>query len=414
MLRPGKNGGRITEIEIAQELADAHRLATGDVVEGLTEPMAAAPQTALSDEVMEDEAAWHEQYDEPASVARMTIPNWLTTHLFPTERITAITRINGLALDEAEERPSPRTRRSHSERTPPDRLLPLAVGPNDLTGRMLDFAASLGAGSVGVIWGPHGSGLTRTMRAVLKGLVTHTPDCVPIVLLLRTRSEEITDWRRQFPTADIVVCPSAQEVAATEQTLRMADLVLEAAQRQTELGRDVALLVDSLTGLWGAMLEAEAADAQSQADHSRARQRLREWVQRAGCFHGETPLGGSLGGSLTLLGTVWHQTIDEEAEEDRELHPHLRLMEHLLHETSWRVALSPKLAGLRLYPAIDVRDCLSSPEERLLPAPTFERLLAARGKLPRRDPLAAYLTLMDALEATESQEALLDVLLAAK
>src|SRR5579859_17423 len=70
LLRPGKIGGTVTEIEVSEELADTYRLATGDVVEGATEPIEeAAPQTARSDEVMEDEAGWHEQYDEPAAAA---------------------------------------------------------------------------------------------------------------------------------------------------------------------------------------------------------------------------------------------------------------------------------------------------------------------------------------------------------
>jgi len=414
ILRPGRNGGLGTEIEVSQELADRYRLATGDVVAGATEPIGPdMPETARSDEVMEDEAGWDEQFDEPSAIRNVSVPNWLMTRQVPTERLTAITRINGLTLEEAEERPSPRTRRSHSERTPPDRLLPLATGSNDVTGRMLDFAAPLGAGSMGVIQGPHASGLTRTLRAVLHGVVTNAPDCVPIVLLLRARGEEITDWRRRFPQADIVVCPSALDGGSPEQTLRICDLALEAAQRQTELGRDVALLVDSLTGLWGTMLEAEGADAQAQADQSYARQRIREWVQRAGCFHGEMPLGGSLGGSLTIIGTAWHQALDAEEEEEGEAHPHLRLLEHLLPEASWRIVLSATLARLRLYPAIDVKQCLSRDEERLLPAEALDRLLTARGLLPRRDPLACYQTLMNAIETTEDRNTLLQALTAA-
>lgn len=413
IVRPGKNGGPGTEVEAQQELADAYRLATGDIIEGATEPVAEEPNTARSDEVMEDEASWDEQIDETAAVRNMTIPDWLVTRCVPTERLTTITRVNGLTLEEAEERPFPRTNRSHSERTPPDRLLPVATGTNDATGRMLEFALTLGIGCMGVIRGPHAGGLTRTLRAVLNGIATHAPDCIQIVLLLRARSEEITDWRRRFPHADVVVCPSALGGSTPEQALRVADLVLEAAQRQTELGRDVVLLVDSLTGLWGAMLEVEEADAQAQADQSHARQRMREWVQKAGCFHGETPLGGSLGGSLTIIGTVWDQPIDEEAEEERDLHPHLRLLEHIVHETSWRVALSEPLVRQRLYPAIDVKRCLSSHEERLLPSDLLERLLIARGTLPRRDPLDCYLRLMDALEATSDLNALLNYLIEA-
>src|SRR5579871_726195 len=305
ILRPGRNGGSGTEIEVPQELADAYRLATGDVVEGPAEPLESG------EEDDQEDIPW-----EAAPPTEETVSEVPASRFVSTERLTEITLVNGLTPEEAEERPFPRTRRSHSERTPPDRWLALATGPEDATGRMLDFAAPLGNGCMGVIYGPHGSGLTRALRSVGQGIARNAPDCVLFLLLLRARSEEVTDWRRQFPQADVVVCPSVINAGTPEQTLRLADLVLEAAQRQAEMGKDVVLLVDSLTGLWGAMLEAEEADAQREADQSQARQRLREWVQKAGCFHGETPLGGSLGGSLTLVGTLWHQVVDEEAEEE--------------------------------------------------------------------------------------------------
>src|SRR5207247_5566822 len=127
---------------------------------------------------------------------------------------------------------------------------------------------------------------------------------------------------------------------------------------------------------------------------------IKEWFRRAGNFAGEGPLGGSLGGSLTLIGTLWNQAIDEEAEEDRDVHPHLRLLEHVLHETAWRVPLSGALAHLRLYPAIDTARSLSDREERLLPADLYDRLLAARRALSGLAPLDRYQTLMQALEST--------------
>jgi transcription termination factor Rho len=190
----------------------------------------------------------------------------------------------------------------------------------------------------------------------------------------------------------------------------MADLVLEAARRQTELGRHALIAIDSLTGLWGAMLEAEAADAQADADQARARQRIREWIQRAGNFSGEAPLGANLGGSLTLIGSMWQQAIDEDAEEDRELHPHLRLMEHILHETSWRVTLSPDLAAARLYPAIEITRCQSRDEERLLSPDTYEPLLMARTALAHLSPRDRYNRLMDTIESTADISALIRAL----
>lgn len=412
ILRPDKNGGQPALIEIDPALVDEYRPASGDIVEGITEPIPYTQEpTVASDECAEDAFDLDEK-DEPSALRGVHVPNWLVTRLFPTERLVSIARINGLAPEEALDRPLPRTKRHAAERSTPDRYISLATGPNDETGRLLDFTAPFGAGMVGMIYGPHASGLTRTLRAVAAGVLKSAPDLAVIVLLLRARGEEITDWRRRFPTADVVVCPSAQSGAPVEQTLQVADLVLECAQRQSELGRHVLIAVDSLTGLWGAMLEEERADAQSQADQAHARQRIREWAQKAGWFGGEGLLGSGLGGSLTLVGTLWTQEIDPEAEEEKDIHPHLRLMEHLLHETAWRVPLSPFLAEQRLFPAIDAAQGFSRYEESLLDAALFDRLIAARRALAGLDVKARHLLLMETLDTTDRFDAFLDVLAA--
>ncbi|HEV2473300.1 MAG TPA: hypothetical protein VGS41_11575 [Chthonomonadales bacterium] len=389
LVRPSANGGPETEIEAPVELAEAGRLATGDVAHGEIEQIV-VEGSPISPEVLEDESLGDEQFDEPSAIRNRIIPEWIDARPILRERLVSIHTINGLPFHLAEDRPFPRTRRSHTERSTPDRRLRIATSDADQTGRILDFAAPLAAGSMGIIYGPHGSGLTYTLRCLMAGICLNAPDCVTIALLLRARSEEATYWRRAFVNSDIVVCPSASSGATPQQVLRIANLTLEAAQRQTELGRDVVLLVDSLTGLWGAMLEEEGADAQLQADRSIARQRLREWVHRAGCFHGVTPLGGSLGGSLTIIGAVWDQVYDIEEEEEKELHPHLRLMEHLLPESSWRVPLSGGLAVQRIFPAINIKDCFSQYEESVLPPELFRALAQARGNLPRGEPFECY------------------------
>ena len=418
ILRPGRNGGSGTRIAVPPAIADAYRLSPGDIVEGETQPISQEAVTPSPEPEPDQPLNWDVQFDEPPVRVPSPLPQ-ISVERPMTHQLVSIAQINGLSArreetagetSEAEERPFPKTQRSRSERTAPDRLLTLATGRNDSTGRTLDFAAPLGAGVFGMIYGPHGAGLTRTLQAVLNGITTHAPDCVPLVLLLRPRAEEATEWRRRFPQAEVVVGASAFSESPPEQTLQLCDLMLEAAQRQTELGRDVVLLVDSLTALWGTMLEAEEADAQREADTSQARRRMQEWVRRAGCFHGEAPLGGGLGGSLTLLGTVWHQAIDTEAEEEHDLHPHLRLLEYLLPEAGWVVPLSDTLAQQRLYPAIDVRRCRSRDEERLLPAESLEIHLKTRGRLPDRDPLSCYLRLKDALDASTDPAGLMKAL----
>src|SRR5258708_6674587 len=283
---PGKNGTSGTQIHVDSSVADELRLSTGDLLQGWT----------LADP--EGEAG---------------------------PKIISADFVNGLNREQAIDRPQPRPRRHTLEREAPERPLLLASKQSGVTARSIEFACPLGMGCAGLIYGPHGSGLTRALRSVVGDVAQNAPDIAVLILLLNARGEEVTQWRRDFPEFDIVECPSTFTGATAEETVLAADLVLECAQRQTELGRHVFLAVDSLTALWAAMLEVEEADAQREADRASARQSVREWMLKAGSFSGEGLLGSGLGGSLTIVGTAWHQDIEIEAEEEGESHPHLRL-----------------------------------------------------------------------------------------
>jgi transcription termination factor Rho len=284
-----------------------------------------------------------------------------------------ILQINNLPIEKAAVRPTPRESRNQYERVRPSRWIPI--------GTFIDFAAPMGMGYAGIIHGPHGSGLTQILHEVARGFRANAPDILPIILLTQARGEEITHWRRSFPEADVVV-------SASSEADPLHALVLEAALRQTELGRHVLIAVDSLSGLWASMLETEEADAQREADTSHSRRGIREWFQKAGDFTGEGFLGSGIGGSLTIIGTAWNRAVDTEAEEEGELHPELRLFEHILPESTWQIALSSELAAERIYPAIHLARCLSRDEENFLRPDRYDRLLAARQfllSLPLKD-----------------------------
>ncbi len=401
--RPARRLGVGSLTEVPEELAAQYRLETGDVVVGETERLA-----VFGDEEPEP-ADEFEQIDEPAVLSGRPLPVSLDGKLIAVERLVSISEVNGLSGEDIHERPSPRKRSSY-ERAAPDRLLPLACSASDETGRLLDLFAPLAAGCAGLIHGPHASGMTRTLQTVVRGVAANAPDLLVLVLLARPRGEEITEWRRRFPAAEIVAIPSPDTGARPEHRLACAEMVLACAQRQTELGKHVLLAVDSLTAVWAAMLECEDADAQYEADQSAARRHMREWMQAAGWFAGEGLFGSGLGGSLTLIGTAWRIAMDAEAEEERELHPHLRLFEHVLDSLSWQVPLSDELAGRRLYPAVEVTRCASSREDALLPETVRQTLAEARRRLAKLTPIARHNAVMDALDAHEEAAVVANVL----
>ncbi|HSV72558.1 MAG TPA: hypothetical protein VLH79_02225 [Chthonomonadales bacterium] len=368
--RPSRASGAWTRVAVGRELADRWRVATGDVVAG--------PKEAVAD------AAPGE----------------------PEERLIRIDAVNGLGEAEALERPSPR-RRGPMDRSTPERLVALAAGPADATGRLLDLAAPLALGSAGLVHGPHGSGLTRTLQAVAAGVAANAPDVRVVPLLVRARGEEVTDWRRRFPCAEVIGAPVPEGGAAAAERVLACELVLAFAQRRTEVGEHVLLVVDSLTAVWSAMLEAEEADAQREADRAGARARIREWLAAAGWFGGEGFLGAGLGGSLTLVGSAWSVAVDPDAEEEGETHPDLRLLEHTMDSATWSVALSGELARARLFPAIDPCGGRSRWEDALTEPARLDRRLAARRLLAGLPEADRHVAVMAALGASDDGAALL-------
>lgn len=359
--------GAGTWVSVPPELAQGFRLETGDVVTGPIDTVESAEPDTLQ------------------------------------EQLSAVVSVNGLSADDALERPAPRHRGTY-DRSPSDRVLQLDASSDD-TARLLDLVCPLAAGYVGLVSGPHGSGLTRTLRSVVAGVTANAPDVLVMLLLARVRGEEVTAWRRRFPNAEVVPCPTVAAGANAEERARVADMVLACAQRQTELGCHVLLAVDTLTGVWANMLETENADAQYEADLSAARRRIREWIQAAGWFGGEGFLGGGLGGSLTIVGTAWQVPVDDDEEEELELHPHLRLFEHILDGISWHVPLRSELAGRRLYPAIDVLRCRSS-WSSVVSDTDGEKLNEARRRLSRFPLVERHMAILDALHTTDNADAM--------
>jgi transcription termination factor Rho len=367
---PGRNGVGGREIAVEVELADEFRPSTGDLLQGWEIP---------------------QPTDDKEPV------------------ITVASLVNGLKIEDSSDRPLPRPHRHTLERTSPTRPVLATLKPADMTARAIEFACPLGVGCAGLIYGPHASGLTRSLQTVVSCAV-RASDLIVIVLLLNARGEEVTQWRRDLPGCDILECPSTFTGASAEETVLAANLALECAQRQTELGKHVFLAVDSLTALWAAMLEVEEADAQREADRAAARQPIRDWMLKAGSFEGEGLLGSGLGGSLTIVATAWHREIDLEAEEEGESHPHLRLLEHVLNDSNWRLKLSGGLAGQRLYPAIDLERSICTCEENILGDKEAAHRSKARRSLLDLPEADRHLQLMEAIEATSDNAGLVELL----
>ncbi len=133
------------------------------------------------------------------------------------------------------------------ERTPinPEQWLRLETGPFPITTRVMDILTPLGKGQRALIVAPPRSGKTVLLHHISQAVVQNYPDVKVIVLLIDERPEEVTDFRRAVK-AEVVASSLDHEI---ESHVRLAQLVIERCRRLAEMGKDVFLLLDSITRL---------------------------------------------------------------------------------------------------------------------------------------------------------------------
>jgi transcription termination factor Rho len=245
--------------------------------------------------------------------------------------VESIQAVEGLPPDEARALPA----FVDLPAEPPTHRMRLETSPERLTTRALDLLAPVGKGQRGLIVAPPKAGKTRFLEEIAAGVVANHPEAVLQLWLIDERPEEVTIFRRLG--AGQVIAASFDDASGGQ--LRLAELALARAQRLVETGKDVFVLVDSLTRL------ARAANLQlsgggrtmSGGLDTRALQFPRRLFGSARQVEG--------GGSLTLLATALVETGS-------------RLDEYVFEEFkgtgNWEVRLDRRLAERRLFPAIDV------------------------------------------------------------
>ena len=159
------------------------------------------------------------------------------------EGMIFVSTVNGLSADAARRRPR------FEDLTPvfPDQRLRLEnpLGNTDLALRTIDLVAPIGKGQRGLIVSPPKAGKTVLLKKIANAITQNNPETQLIVLLIDERPEEVTDMQRS--TTGEVLYSTFDE--APENHTRLSEMVLEKAMRQVELGRDVVILLDSITRL---------------------------------------------------------------------------------------------------------------------------------------------------------------------
>lgn len=286
-----------------------------------------------------------------------------------------------------------RNRVSFDDLTPiyPNERLILETTKSEMTGRIIDLISPVGKGQRGMIVAQPKAGKTTILKTIANAIVMNHPECVLIVLLIDERPEEVTDIRRSVRGE--VISSTFDETP--ENHMRVADMVLEQAKRLAESGRDVVVLMDSLTRYTRA----------SNLTVNPSGRTLAGGLDPAALYRPKRFFGAARnieeGGSLTILATALVETGSR--------------MDDLIFEEykgtgNMEVELDRSLADRRIFPAISLIRSGTRHDELLYDEETYKQLTKLRRLLHNLDTMEGTELLKERLIHTKSNKEFLAVI----
>ncbi|MDI6815712.1 MAG: transcription termination factor Rho [Actinomycetota bacterium] len=299
-----------------------------------------------------------------------------------TEKYNALLRIeavNGAEPDAA------RTRAQFESLTPiyPNERFILETKPNDVTTRIIDLVAPIGKGQRGLIVSPPKAGKTTILKQIANAITTNNPEVHMMALLVDERPEEVTDMERSIKGE--VVSSTFDQPA--DNHVQVAELVLERAKRLVEHGRDVVIMLDSVTRLARAYNLTIPASGRI----------LSGGVDSTALFPPKRFFGAArnieFGGSLTILATA---LVDTGSRMDEVI------FEEFKGTGNMELHLDRRLADKRIFPAIDIDKSGTRKEELILPPDEAQLIWKLRRVLHALDSGASIELLIDKMRETKS------------
>ncbi|WP_144795498.1 transcription termination factor Rho [Microbacterium paludicola] len=293
--------------------------------------------------------------------------------------LVKVDSINGLSVDDAA------TRVEFGKLTPlyPQERLRLETAPEKLTQRIIDLVAPIGKGQRGLIVAPPKAGKTIVLQQIANAIAQNNPEVHLMVVLVDERPEEVTDMER---TVKGEVIASTFDRPAEDHTT-VAELAIERAKRLVELGRDVVVLLDSITRLGRAYNIATPTSGRV----------LTGGVDAAALYPPKRFFGAARnienGGSLTILATALVETGSKMDEV---------IFEEFKGTGNSELRLSRSLADKRIFPAVDVNASSTRREEMLLSSDEVKITWKLRRALAGLDQQQALEVVLGKLKETQS------------
>ncbi|MDJ0974763.1 MAG: transcription termination factor Rho [Planctomycetota bacterium] len=273
----------------------------------------------------------------------------------------------------------------------PDRKIDLSKDMDDITLRVIDLLCPIGFGQRSLLVSPPRAGKTMILQKIAQSIQHNYPDAYLIVLLVDERPEEATAFKRAT-RGEVAVSTNDN---TPQDHVHVTEMVLKKAKRMVETGRDVVILMDSLTRLGRAynLLQRGGGRTMSGGIDSRTLEKPKAFFGAARNIED--------GGSLTIIATA---LIETGSRMDQVI------FEEFKGTGNMELVLSRQLAEQRIFPAIDVNLSGTRKEEKLLSTAELEKIYTLRRLLNRVRTLEAMELLLGRMEETPSNEAFLNMI----
>ena len=265
----------------------------------------------------------------------------------------------------------------------PDTKLSLETTGDNLSARVMDLMTPIGKGQRGLIVAPPRTGKTMLLQTIAHSLEKNHPEVFLIVLLIDERPEEVTDMQRSVKGE--VISSTFDE--PPQRHVQVAEMVIEKAKRLVECGRDVVILLDSITRLaraYNTVIPSSGRVLSGGVD-SNALQKPKRFFGAARNIEN--------GGSLTIMATA---LVDTGSRMDDVI------FEEFKGTGNLEIRLDRKLTDRRVFPSIDIPQSGTRKEELLVPRADLNRVWVLRKVLTPLSPVEAMELLLSKMAKTQS------------
>ncbi len=305
-------------------------------------------------------------------------------HRGSSPQLRSVEKVNGMAFEDY----TKAVRFENLTTIDPIEKFRLETSPDLLETRVIDLVTPIGKGTRGLIVSPPRSGKTTVLKQLANAVVANHPDVQVLVLLIDERPEEVTDFQRSVK-AEVVASSNDQDL---ETHVRLSRFMIERCRRMVEGGKDVFVLMDSLTRIARAYNNVHGGSGRTMTGgvDARALEVPRRMFASARKIEG--------GGSLTIIATA---LVDTGSRMDE------LIFQEFKGTGNMELILDRKLSDRRLFPAIDIPKSGTRKEEKLFPKGQIEAVRKLRRMMVDLNPIEAMETLLQALKKHRTNDELL-------